>query len=232
VNGKTYCYKVKATGTYGTAGITDPLINYSQEACGIPTDNEAPCSPILDVQVDCDNSQTILTWQNPNQACTDDVEKYLVYYRPPQATVAVLLDSTDQLTYTNKNNSTLAGCYAVVAVDSSGNRSAASDSVCISSIICGQYRLPNIFTPNGDQKNDFLIPFPYSGVESIDLQIFNRWGNLVFTSTDPDINWDGTMEGTGQNVSDGVYYYICDVYEISETGAVKRTIKGSVMIIR
>jgi len=232
VNGKTYCYKVKAIGTYGTAGITNPLINYSQEACGIPIDNEAPCSPILDAQVDCENFTTILTWENPNQVCANDVEVYLVYYRPPNSAETVLLDSTNQLTYTNTNQTTLAGCYAVVAVDSTGNRSAPSDSVCLSSIVCGEYRLPNIFTPNGDQKNDFLIPFPYSGVESIDLQIFNRWGNLVFTSKDPDINWDGTFEGTNQPVSDGVYYYICDVYEISEIGTVKRTLKGSVMIIR
>jgi gliding motility-associated-like protein len=203
-----------------------------QEACGIPIDNEPPCSPILDAQVDCENFTTILTWENPNQVCASDVEVYLVYYRPPNSAETVLLDSTNQLTYTNTNQTTLAGCYAVVAVDSTGNRSVPSDSVCLSSIVCGEYRLPNIFTPNGDQKNDFLIPFPYSGVESIDLQIFNRWGTLVFTSKDPDINWDGTFEGSNQPVGDGVYYYICDVYEISEIGTVKRTLKGSVMIIR
>jgi gliding motility-associated-like protein len=107
-----------------------------------------------------------------------------------------------------------------------------SDTVCINSVVCGKYRLPNVFTPNGDQQNDFLIPFPYSGVESIDLQIFNRWGNLVFTTKDPDINWDGTIERTNQPASDGVYYYVCDVFEITEIGTVKRTIKGSITLIR
>ena len=107
-----------------------------------------------------------------------------------------------------------------------------SDTICISSVVCGKYRLPNVFTPNGDLSNDILTPFPYSGVESIDLQIFNRWGNLVFTTKDPDIKWDGTLERTNQPVSDGVYYYVCDVYEITEIGTVKRTIKGSITVIR
>jgi gliding motility-associated-like protein len=232
INGKAYCYKVKAIGTYGTVGITDPLINFSQEACAIPIDNEAPCSPVLYVVVNCDNFQTTLNWENPNQGCADDVEKYLIYYRPPQATNAVLLDSTNLLTYTTSNQTTLAGCYSVVAVDSTGNRSAPSDSVCINSVVCGKYRLPNVFTPNRDLTNDLLIPFPYSGVQSIDLQIFNRWGNLVFTTQDPDINWDGTIERTNQPVPDGVYYYVCEVFEITETGTVKRTIKGSINVIR
>jgi gliding motility-associated-like protein len=232
INGKSYCYKVKVTGTYGTSGITDPLINFSQETCNVPTDNEAPCSPVLYYQVDCDNFLTILTWENTSAACSSDIEKYLVFYRPPQATDAVLLDSTQSLTYTISNQTTLAGCYSVVAVDSSGNRSASSDSVCITSVICGKYHLPNVFTPNRDQSNDLLIPFPYTGVQSIDLQIFNRWGKLVFSTQDPDINWDGNLAGTDQAVPDGVYYYVCDVNEITEIGTVKRTIKGSITVIR
>lgn len=232
VNGKSYCYYVKAIGTYGTLGITDPLINFSQEACAIPIDNEKPCAPVLNVQTDCENFQNVLTWENTNPDCSSDIAKYIIYYRPIQAEIFVPLDSTQELTYTHSNQSTIAGCYTILAVDSTGNKSLMSDTVCINSVVCGEYRLPNIFTPNGDQKNDFLIPFPYSGVESIDLQIFNRWGNLIFTSKDPNINWDGTIEGSNQPVSDGVYYYICYVFEIAEIGTTKRTLRGSITVIR
>jgi len=232
INGKSYCYKVKAIGTYGTSGITDPLINFSQEACAVPIDNEAPCAPILDVQADCESFQNILTWENTKPDCSYDIIRYIIYYRPLQAESLVPLDSTQELTYTHLNLSTMAGCYSVVAVDSVGNRSFMSDTVCINSVVCGKYHLPNVFTPNRDQKNDLFIPFPYSGVESIDLQIFNRWGNLVFSTKDPDINWDGTLEGTNQPVSDGVYYYICYVYEFTEIGTTKRTIRGSITVIR
>ncbi len=232
VNGNTYCYKVKAVGTYGTSGITDPLINFSQESCGIPNDNEPPCPPVLSVEADCESFQNILTWENTDPDCSYDVVKYLVYYQPPQAENLVILDSTQSLTYTHSNLVTIAGCYSIVAVDSVGNRSAMSDTVCVDSDVCGTYHLPNIFTPNGDERNDYFVPFPYTSVEKIDLQIVNRWGNLIFTTQDPAIKWDGKMQGTNQDVSDGVYYYICDVYELTLGGTVKRTLRGSITVIR
>lgn len=232
INGKSYCYKVKAIGTYGTAGITDPLINFSQEACAIPIDNEKPCAPVLSAEADCDNYQNILTWENAKPDCSEDVLQYLVFYQPPQAEDMVLLDSTQALTYTHDNLITLAGCYAIVSVDSAGNRSKMSDTVCIKNDVCGTYRLPNIFTPNGDERNDFFVPFPYSGVEKIDLQIVNRWGNLIFATQDPAIKWDGKIQGTDKPVSDGVYYYVCDVYELTINGTKKRTIRGSITVIR
>jgi gliding motility-associated-like protein len=231
-NGKSYCYLVKAIGTYGTTGITDPLINFSQEACGIPVDNELPCPPVLEVKADCENFQNVLTWENTKPDCSYDIVKYIIYYRPPLIENFVPLDSTQALTYTHSNLSSIAGCYSIVAVDSVGNRSAMSDTVCIDSDACGTYHLPNMFTPNNDERNDFFVPFPYSGVEKIDLQIFNRWGNLIFNTQDPAIKWDGKIQGTNQPVSDGVYYYVCDVYELTLHGTVKRTLKGSITVIK
>ena len=49
---------------------------------------------------------------------------------------------------------------------------------------------------------------------------------------DPDIKWDGTDMTTHQSCSDGVYFYLCDVYENSLCGVVKRTLKGTVTILR
>lgn len=232
INGKSYCYKAKVIGTYGTAGITDPLINFSQEACAIPIDNEVPCTPNLKVEADCDNFQNLLTWESPQSDCPSDIAKYIIYYQPPLAENFVPLDSIQTLSYTHSNLSTIAGCYIVASVDSVGNRSAMSDTICIDNNACGTYQLPNIFTPNGDERNDFFVPFPYSGVEKIDLQIVNRWGNLIFSTQDPAIKWDGKIQGTNQLVSDGVYYYVCDVYELTLNGTVKRTLRGSVTVIR
>ena len=232
LNGKSYCYLVKAIGTYGTSGITDPLINYSQEACAIPIDNEPPCPPILSVETDCKSFQNLLTWVNADPECSVGIIKHLIYYRPPQSGSYALLDSTQALTYTHINQVTIAGCYKLMAVDSVGNYSTFSDSVCVASDICGTYRLPNIFTPNADERNDLFIPFPYSSVERIDMQIVNRWGNLIFTTQDPAIKWDGKILGSNQLVSDGVYYYICDVYEITLNGTVKRTLRGSITVLK
>lgn len=232
LNGNSYCYKVKAIGTYGTAGITDPLINFSQETCAVPIDNEEPCAPVLTVNTDCDSFQNALSWENINPDCSADIAKYIIYYQPPQAEKFVPLDSTQALTYTHLNLNSIAGCYIVGAVDFVGNRSIMSDTICIDNNACGTYHLPNVFTPNGDERNDLFVPFPYSGVEKIDLQIVNRWGNLIFSTQDPAIKWDGKIQSTNQLVSDGVYYYVCDVYELTLHGTVKRTLKGSITVIR
>jgi gliding motility-associated-like protein len=235
INGHTYCYKVKAIGSYSTSGITDPLINFSQEACAVPYDNEPPCPPILTVYPDCDNASNRLAWINPDPSCAEDINGYYIYYKPPNGQSFSLLDSVQGVydtTYTHKNLLTLAGCYGIKAVDSLWNFSVMSDSVCIDSDTCGGYRLPNLFTPNGDTRNDYLVPFPFTSVEKIDLKIFNRWGTLVFESTDPQIKWDGKISGTDQPAADGVYYYVCDVYEITLQGTIKRTLKGSITVLR
>jgi gliding motility-associated-like protein len=65
--------------------------------------------------------------------------------------------------------------------------------------------IPNIFTPNNDHVNDeFKIrELP----NQFNLQVFNRWGNLVFKSSDPSEIWNGENEN-GKLVSAGTYYYI------------------------
>ncbi|NVO19093.1 MAG: gliding motility-associated C-terminal domain-containing protein [Bacteroidetes bacterium] len=235
INGKTYCYKVKSKGSYGTAGITDPLINYSQEACAIPYDNEPPCPPVLTVEPDCENSTNILIWSNPVESCSADIEKYFIFYRPPLSASFAIIDSVSgqyNTTYHHYQPVTIAGCYSMQAVDSSGNISMMSDTVCIDIDTCGRYRLPNVFTPNQDNHNDLFTPFPFTSVEKIDMQIFNRWGKLVFKTNDPHINWDGKVMGTNQDASDGTYFYVCDVYELTLAGARKRTLKGSITLVR
>lgn len=64
--------------------------------------------------------------------------------------------------------------------------------------------IPTGFTPNSDQTNDVLhvLGGPFS---ECDFRIYNEWGNLVFSTTDPDGGWDGTYQGKEQ--PGGVYIY-------------------------
>jgi hypothetical protein len=71
-----------------------------------------------------------------------------------------------------------------------------------------------------------------AAVEKIDLTIFNRWGRIVFKTDDPKINWDGKNQKNNKDCSQGVYFYVCDVYEITLEGLRKRIIRGSVSIYR
>lgn len=64
--------------------------------------------------------------------------------------------------------------------------------------------VPNTFTPNADEFNPGFRPVG-GNVNTYEMLIFNRWGELVFTSTDFEIGWDGTYNGV--NCQDGTYVW-------------------------
>ena len=66
---------------------------------------------------------------------------------------------------------------------------------------------PNVFTPNNDGTNDlFLLDMKH--VDFYELLIFNRWGSLVYRTTDQEASWDGTFDN--RPVADGVYFYLVE----------------------
>jgi gliding motility-associated-like protein len=64
--------------------------------------------------------------------------------------------------------------------------------------------LTNVFTPNGDSKNDRFVNYVLASPE-YRMQIVNRWGRVVFASTDPFEFWDGRVNG--EEAPTGVYFY-------------------------
>ncbi len=232
VNGRTYCYFVKTYGHYSASGIVSPLINFSQRTCGVPVDNEAPCSPTLAITPNCDSIMNYLSWNNPNLTCADDVLSYRIYYSTSDTggfDLITAINDANTITFEhNNNNISIAGCYYITALDSLSNESLHSDTVCADN--CPNYELPNVFSPNNDGQNDYFRPFPYKYVESVDIQIYNRWGNLIFSSTDPEIMWDGKIQKTGVPCTDGVYYYICKVNTLRLAGIVTENLHGFVQL--
>ena len=224
LNGKEYCYFVRASGSYGVDGVVNPILNKSQRNCGIPIDNVPPCPPLLTIQNICDdnisqelidNIENRLSWTNPDETCedVDDVLGYNIYYAVDSTTQLELIaeiDFENDTVFYHATDLGLVGCYAVTAIDSLGNESEFSNTVCRDN--CPFYELPNAFTPNGDGQNELFIPFPFRFIASIDMKVFNRWGNLVFETTDPNINWDGTNL-SGDALNNGVYFYRCQVFE-------------------
>ena len=53
-------------------------------------------------------------------------------------------------------------------------------------------------------------PFTFCFVDRVEFKIFNRWGQLVWKTENPNLNWDGTNL-KGKDLSEGVYYYTCRV---------------------
>jgi gliding motility-associated-like protein len=71
---------------------------------------------------------------------------------------------------------------------------------------CGDFYLPNAFSPNGNGKNDYFKPRSIC-IKTLDFRIYNRWGNLVYASDNPSaIGWDGTTP-KGMESSGEVYAY-------------------------
>jgi len=60
--------------------------------------------------------------------------------------------------------------------------------------------VPRVFTPNGDGVNDVLKPI-LVGIQTFQyFTVYNRWGNIIFQTTDPNQGWDGTFKGVPQPV--------------------------------
>ena len=80
--------------------------------------------------------------------------------------------------------------------------SLASDSV------DSELDVPNVFTPNGDQVNDYF-EVTTDGVTVYDFTVFTRTGTRIYHSLSPRIFWDGRSIG-GKELPEGIYYYVIE----------------------
>ena len=89
--------------------------------------------------------------------------------------------------------------------------------------------IPNTFTPNDDNINDvFNVKGLGLKAEGYLLEIFDRWGTLVYSTRDINKGWDGTVKG--QKAEDGVYIYSVKV--IGNNGVGKKEFKGHVTLLK
>lgn len=86
---------------------------------------------------------------------------------------------------------------------------------------------PNVFTPNGDGVNDEFRP-AFNSIKSYHLVIYNRWGGVVYESSNLEKGWDGRMGS--REMAEGVYFFVCKA-EGYLKGEVHRK-KGSVTLLR
>jgi len=95
---------------------------------------------------------------------------------------------------------------------------------------CLDISVPNVFTPNGDGYND---DFGVEGnnITKLEIQIFNRWGQIVFETDDVNLKWDGKFNGV--ECSDGVYYWIISYEGLGNTADEKAgSLHGTVTLFR
>ncbi|HTJ12530.1 MAG TPA: gliding motility-associated C-terminal domain-containing protein [Dinghuibacter sp.] len=118
------------------------------------------------------------------------------------------------------------GTYTVSITNGCGTL---TDSVTVSYEDCTcRFSVPSAFTPNGDGVNDLFRPAYKCLFTDYGIRIYNRWGNLVFSSRDAARAWDGTMAGQPQPT--GVYVWQITFRDTLTGGQVQR--QGTVLLTR
>ncbi|MBC8047884.1 MAG: gliding motility-associated C-terminal domain-containing protein, partial [Fimbriimonadaceae bacterium] len=86
---------------------------------------------------------------------------------------------------------------------------------------------PNAFSPNGDNVNDVFSAITYlTNVESPDLNIYNRWGELIFHTNDITITWNGEFNGEPMPVGSYPYTFTFNCF------AEPQKLTGNVMLVK
>jgi gliding motility-associated-like protein len=108
------------------------------------------------------------------------------------------------------------------------NKVGCSDTLCkyVDADVYPLADLPKAFSPNGDGENDILY-VRGAGIETMDLKIYNRWGELVFESADVSIGWDGKYKSAEAPVE--AYGFVLNVTFVDGTTFNK---KGNVTLLR
>ena len=121
----------------------------------------------------------------------------------------------------------LAGEYSYILYGTTDSGCAGNDTILVRVIDHSQFSLPNAFSPDGNHQNDVFRPIPVADVTLNSFKIFNRKGNMVFSSYNVNSGWDGTYNGVKQDI--GAYYWEL-VYH--DNMGVERALKGDVTLVR
>jgi len=91
-----------------------------------------------------------------------------------------------------------------------------------------EFEAPNVFTPNGDGVNDYFYPSLKCQLVTYEMNIFNRWGDLVFYSNQPLLQWDGRIND-GKKAAEGHYMYVIEYKDV--LSGQKNTEKGTFILM-
>jgi gliding motility-associated-like protein len=208
------------TGYTWSNGSTSNIVTVSQGTYSV-TGTDATCSgtasaivtEITTTPVDLGSNLTIC---EDSSATIDAGIGYLAYAW-----------NTGDTTQTISTQS--AGTYTVTVDDANGCSVSASISVATKTCTVVEdfnVLIPTAFSPNGDGNND-VFRCILKNVTSIQLDVYNRWGELVFETTDLRGAWDGTFKGRKCDM--GVYIYYVNAKGINGE---QRQFSGNVTLVR
>jgi gliding motility-associated-like protein len=200
-NNHRYLYRFVATDSCG----------------GIDTASNIGTNILLEVQP-VDNLTNILTW-NPYRDFMGGVLKYDIYRSVGENGGMTFVGTTTDTIYTDNirplGDNVGIFCYKVVATEGPSplmfTDYDGSVFTSTSNVVCAEHNprvfIPNSFNPNSDvlENRTWRPKQVYVESGTYSLEIFDRWGNKVFTTTDEMKGWDGTIDGT--KAAEGSYIY-------------------------
>ena len=251
----SYCYKVETVGTYGDPKIRPSLLfNFSQIICATPKTDLLICPPIVLIDaLDCNeynknesncnetSFNNKLTWSTPDKngagaECDKQIVKYSIFYSPKQdgdftKIGEITSPRPPATTFTHTKVDSYIGCYYVTATNRFGLESAKSNVVCKDN--CTSFSLPNIFTPNGDGKNDTFQALKCPRfVQTVMFTVYNRNGQKVFEYAGPKLEWNGN-DNAGNPLPAGSYFYNCEVKFLTlDPNSPTQSLKGWIELVR
>ena len=184
--------------------------------------------------------------------CRDTIDQNIAVIQPPVIVVSddttiiqggsasLFASGASQFYWTPSTNLSCDNCpspiaspdatteYCVAATNAFG----CTTSECVTvkvDIICDEFFIPNVFAPGigGDEENDCLRLYGTNCVQELTFHIYNRWGELVFETTDVTACWDGTFKGVDQNA--GVFVYYVEAKMLNEETVSKQ---GNITLLR
>ncbi len=91
--------------------------------------------------------------------------------------------------------------------------------------------LPNAFSPNGDGENDKFFVIDLGIEDLLEFRIFNRWGELIFETSDINEGWDGTYRGKEQEMGTYIYYVRAETMQYRDVKEIVE-LQGDVTLVR
>jgi gliding motility-associated-like protein len=178
----------------------------------------------------CTGTSTIQVLLAPEMAKMDDA-----FGCPGIETILEVPFETSNITWSTGEDTTAivvtrTGTYWYTAIDPYG--CTAQDTVEVRVIPVEEARaiIPNVFSPNNDGHNDTFM------VEGITLQdfhmeVFNRWGQMVFSSSNPANGWNGGLDNSPDRTPEGTYFYVISFKDVCSNEP-RTTHQGHVTLLR
>jgi gliding motility-associated-like protein len=116
--------------------------------------------------------------------------------------------------------------YFLTSINKYGCKSIDSVKIMVNTN-CDEFFVPNMFSPNGDNSNDEFCLFGTNCIIVLNFVVYDRWGNLVFKTNDPDFCWDGNYNG--KPLDSGVFVYQLDASTIKKE-IINKT--GNITLVR